>query len=249
MRFWTSVQPTQPQTIALRLVANVHLSPPYSLTVLFCIIKMSRFATRILSFSASSSSHLSYTRSIATATGKPNTLVFSGTRTTRTITPSSNRRSLSLFSLFQKKTSNTTGVSQETSTTASHSTSTSSSLSSSSSKVDKVKMAHHKSDDEWRAILTPEQFRVLRQKGTERAYTGQYTDNKEAGVYTCAGCNTPLYTSTTKFDACGWCSFYDAIPGKNGCTPNCRSWSNAKAFSSCSTKILTRLLCDLTNKY
>ncbi|KAF9363410.1 Peptide methionine sulfoxide reductase B2, chloroplastic [Mortierella sp. NVP85] len=77
-------------------------------------------------------------------------------------------------------------------------------------------MAHQKSEDEWRAILSPEQFRILRQKGTEWAHTGKYTDNREAGVYHCAGCDTPLYTSTTKFDACGWCSFYDAIPGAVG---------------------------------
>lgn len=184
---------------------------PFLSPCAFHHIKMSRFATRILSFSASSSSHLPHTHSIATATRQSTSRVFSGTRT-RTITPSSSRRSLSLFSLFGKK-SNSTGESQETS---------SSSPSPSTSKVDKVKMANQKSDDEWRAVLTPEQFRVLRQKGTERAYTGQYTDNKEAGVYACAGCNTPLYTSTTKFDACGWCSFYDAIPGKDWIYTNCR---------------------------
>jgi methionine-R-sulfoxide reductase len=71
-----------------------------------------------------------------------------------------------------------------------------------------------KSDNEWRAILSPEQFRVLRQKGTEAAGTGEYEKTKDAGVYACAACNTPLYKSTTKFDSgCGWPAFYDAIPG------------------------------------
>ncbi|EPQ56375.1 methionine sulfoxide reductase B [Gloeophyllum trabeum ATCC 11539] len=71
-----------------------------------------------------------------------------------------------------------------------------------------------KPDSEWRAILSPEQFRVLRQKGTEPAYTGKYEKFKGEGVYTCAGCGTPLYKSTTKFDSgCGWPAFFDAIPG------------------------------------
>ncbi|KAI1796606.1 peptide methionine sulfoxide reductase msrB [Ganoderma leucocontextum] len=71
-----------------------------------------------------------------------------------------------------------------------------------------------KSDAEWRAILSPEQFRVLRQKGTEPAGTGKYDKFNEEGVYTCAGCGTPLYKSTTKFSSgCGWPAFFDAIPG------------------------------------
>jgi len=72
----------------------------------------------------------------------------------------------------------------------------------------------HKSDAEWRAVLNKEQFRVLREKGTERPGTGKYEHSKEDGVYTCAGCGTPLYKSTTKFDSgCGWPAFFDAIPG------------------------------------
>ncbi|KNE54097.1 peptide methionine sulfoxide reductase B3 [Allomyces macrogynus ATCC 38327] len=71
-----------------------------------------------------------------------------------------------------------------------------------------------KSDDEWRAILSPEQFRVLRQAGTERAGTGEYNKCFENGTYLCAACKAPLYKSTTKFDSgCGWPAFFDAIPG------------------------------------
>ena len=69
-------------------------------------------------------------------------------------------------------------------------------------------------EDEWRVKLNPEQFRILREKGTERAGTGEYNKHKETGVYNCAGCNTALYKSATKFDSgCGWPAFYDAIPG------------------------------------
>ena len=70
--------------------------------------------------------------------------------------------------------------------------------------VDKVR----KSDAEWRQLLTPEQYRVLCHKGTERAFTGEYTDTKTAGTYRCAGCGQELFTDETKFDShCGWPSF------------------------------------------
>ena len=68
-----------------------------------------------------------------------------------------------------------------------------------------------KTDEEWRQQLTPEQYRILREKGTERAFTGTYHDTKEPGVYRCSGCGTPLFTSNEKYDSgCGWPSFYDA---------------------------------------
>ncbi|KAL4260544.1 Peptide methionine sulfoxide reductase B2, chloroplastic [Pleurotus pulmonarius] len=71
-----------------------------------------------------------------------------------------------------------------------------------------------KPESEWRAILSPEQFRVLRQKGTERPDTGEYNKHTAQGIYSCAGCGTALYQSTTKFDSgCGWPAFFDAIPG------------------------------------
>ncbi|KAI5452918.1 Peptide methionine sulfoxide reductase B5 [Naganishia albida] len=74
-----------------------------------------------------------------------------------------------------------------------------------------------KSDSEWQAQLTPEQFRVLRKQGTERPGTGKYNKFKEEGIYRCAGCDAPLYKSTTKFDSgCGWPAFFDAIPGAVG---------------------------------
>lgn len=71
-----------------------------------------------------------------------------------------------------------------------------------------------KSDAEWRAILSPQQFKIIREKGTEAAGTGKYDKFSEEGIYTCAACNTPLYKSATKFNSgCGWPAFFDAIPG------------------------------------
>ncbi|RHN72370.1 putative peptide-methionine (R)-S-oxide reductase [Medicago truncatula] len=71
-----------------------------------------------------------------------------------------------------------------------------------------------KSEEEWRAVLSPEQFHILRQKGTELKGTGEYNKFYEEGVYNCAGCGTPLYKSSTKFDSgCGWPAFFEGFPG------------------------------------
>jgi len=67
-----------------------------------------------------------------------------------------------------------------------------------------------KSDEEWRKVLSPEQYRILRQRGTERAFTGKYWNLKEEGTYVCAGCGQELFQSDAKFDSgCGWPSFWD----------------------------------------
>src|ERR1041384_5430134 len=88
-------------------------------------------------------------------------------------------------------------------------------------KVEKVV----KTEEEWKKQLTPMQFYVARQKGTERAFTGEYWDNHKNGVYQCVACGQPLYDSKAKFDSgTGWPSFWDAASPQAVDTEEDRSW-------------------------
>jgi peptide-methionine (R)-S-oxide reductase len=81
-----------------------------------------------------------------------------------------------------------------------------------------------KSDAEWRQMLTPEQYQVTRQKGTERAFSGVYWNNHEPGVYRCVCCGEPLFDSESKFDSgCGWPSFFQPLDEQNIETADDRS--------------------------
>jgi peptide-methionine (R)-S-oxide reductase len=83
-------------------------------------------------------------------------------------------------------------------------------------KSDGTPYAVVKSDEQWRAELTPEEYAVLRQAGTERPFVGEYTDTKTRGTYSCRACGAELFTSDTKFDShCGWPSFWSPLAGDN----------------------------------
>jgi peptide-methionine (R)-S-oxide reductase len=93
-----------------------------------------------------------------------------------------------------------------------------------------------RSEDEWRAQLTPEQFRVLRKKGTEHAFTGQYWDTKKAGTYRCAGCGTPLFRSEAKYDSgSGWPSFTAPTDASRVETEEDRTLGMVRTEAMCST--------------
>ena len=93
-----------------------------------------------------------------------------------------------------------------------------------------------KTDAEWRAELTPEQYRVLREKGTEIAFTGAYHDEHAPGVYRCAGCGTELFSSDTKFESgTGWPSFYEPMDDAAVATETDRSFFMTRTEVNCAT--------------
>jgi peptide-methionine (R)-S-oxide reductase len=82
-----------------------------------------------------------------------------------------------------------------------------------------------RSDADWKKLLTPIQYHVTREKGTERAFTGDYWDSKEKGMYRCVCCGAPLFSSEAKFDSgTGWPSFYEPHSEENVKTEDDRSW-------------------------
>jgi peptide-methionine (R)-S-oxide reductase len=82
-----------------------------------------------------------------------------------------------------------------------------------------------KTEAEWKAQLTPQQYEVMRKHGTERAFTGPNHDSKEPGTYVCVGCGLPLFESTTKFDSgTGWPSFYAPTSKENVAEKSDNSW-------------------------
>jgi peptide-methionine (R)-S-oxide reductase len=92
-----------------------------------------------------------------------------------------------------------------------------------------------KTEAEWRKTLTPEQYRIMREKGTERAFTGAYVDNHEHGMYRCASCHEPLFDSETKYDSgSGWPSFYQPVA----------AGAVAEARDATHGMVRTEILCD-----
>jgi peptide-methionine (R)-S-oxide reductase len=91
-----------------------------------------------------------------------------------------------------------------------------------------------KTDAEWRASLTPEQYRILREKGTERAFTGKYWDHHAVGDYVCAACGNELFDSKTKFDSgTGWPSFWTPVSEKSVATHEDRSFFMSRSEVVC----------------
>jgi peptide-methionine (R)-S-oxide reductase len=91
-------------------------------------------------------------------------------------------------------------------------------------------------DQEWRDRLTPEQYHVLREAGTERAFTGRYWNSKEPGQYVCAGCGAELFDSKDKFDSgTGWPSFFAAADENAVATETDRSWLMTRTEANCAS--------------
>lgn len=90
----------------------------------------------------------------------------------------------------------------------------------------------NKSEEEWKKELTDEEFHILREKGTERPWTGALLENKDKGIYECAACGNPLYSSETKYDSgSGWPSFYDPI------SANAVDFEKDKSFGMIRTEV------------
>ncbi len=92
-----------------------------------------------------------------------------------------------------------------------------------------------KSEQEWRDQLSDIEYKVLRKKGTERAFTGKYHDEKRDGTYACRGCGTPLFASETKYESgTGWPSFFDVVDGENVSTRTDRKFFMTRTEVLCS---------------
>jgi peptide-methionine (R)-S-oxide reductase len=100
-------------------------------------------------------------------------------------------------------------------------------------KTNEEQFALSKTDEEWKRTLTPEQYKVLRQHGTERAFTSALNDEKRDGTFVCAGCGQPLFSSETKFESgTGWPSFFKPLDGAVG-TSTDRSWFMTRTEVHC----------------
>lgn len=97
-----------------------------------------------------------------------------------------------------------------------------------------VKNKVEKTDEEWKAELTPEEYYILRQQGTERAFTGKFYKHKETGMYTCAGCGNSLFKSDTKYESgSGWPSYYDYANDSSVITKTDRSHGMVRTEVEC----------------
>ncbi|NEP84775.1 MAG: peptide-methionine (R)-S-oxide reductase MsrB [Okeania sp. SIO3B3] len=101
--------------------------------------------------------------------------------------------------------------------------------------MNRGKTKSHQNHAEWKAQLTPEQYRITRKKGTERPFTGEYNNNKAKGTYTCIACGVELFDSDTKFDSgTGWPSFWDVADKENVATETDRSFFMVRTEVLCS---------------
>ena len=104
-----------------------------------------------------------------------------------------------------------------------------------------------RTDTEWQALLTPEQFRVARKQGTEYAFTGKYHNWKEHGIYACVCCGTDLFLSDTKFDSgTGWPSFYAPVSGSMSSPGLIRRWACPGLKSSVHGAMRTLVMSSMT---